>query len=559
LAEGDWEELRQVLYADDAPVRVPKGAIVDLEFYFDEGTRVQLAKLQQEIDKWHIEAPGATPQAVILADHPTQGNPHVFRRGNPQARGEEVPRRYLEIVAGPNRQPFTRGSGRLEMAEAIANPTNPLTARVMVNRIWLWHFGAGLVKTPSDFGMRCEPPSHPELLDYLAGQFVKSGWSIKAMHRMIMLSNAYRQSNGDEASQAAMVDPENRLLWHVPTQRLDFESMRDSLLLASGELDLTMGGRPVEMFKAPYAKRRTVYGRVDRQFLPGVLRMFDFANPDLHSPQRAQTTVPQQALFMMNSPFVVERARGLAGRVTQLPAQGERITKLYEIMFQRPPTAEELAAGTTYLARAASEAMPPPPKPPSPVWQYGFGEFDPASGQVKRFAKLPHFTGGAWQGGASWPDAKLGWAMLNKEGGHAGNDLAHAVVRRWISPIDGAVTISGSIAHAHPEGDGIIARIVSSRSGELASWRLHNQKAQATLEPVEVKKGETIDFVVSINRSLNNNDFTWAPVIKSAQAKAEWNAKKDFAGPPMPLAAPLTAWERYAQVLLMSDEFVFVD
>src|SRR2546421_4248805 len=174
LPEGDWEELRQVLYAPGAPIRVPSGAIADLEYYFDEGTRVQLGKLQFEMEKWHIDAPGATPHAVILEDRPVQSNPRVFRRGNPSTPGEEVPRQYLELMAGASRKPFQRGSGRLEMAQAIASKDNPLTARVMVNRIWLWHFGQGLVKTPSDFGLRCDPPTHPDLLDYLAKQLMNS-------------------------------------------------------------------------------------------------------------------------------------------------------------------------------------------------------------------------------------------------------------------------------------------------------------------------------------------------------------------------------------------------
>jgi len=533
---------------------------VDVEIYFDEGTRVQLAKLQMEIDKWNIDAAGATPQAVVLVDRPAQGNPRVFRRGNPATPGEEVPRRYLEIVEGPNRKNFEHGSGRLEMAEAIANKENPLTARVMVNRLWQWHFGQGLVKTPSDFGMRCEMPSHPELLDWLAGEFVRRGWSWKAMHRLIMLSSAYQQAGGESPAG----DAENRLLSHFPEQRLNFEAMHDSLLAASGELDLTEGGRPVEMFKAPFARRRAVYGRVDRQFLPGVFRVFDFANPDLHSPQRATTTVPQQALFMMNSPFVVERARALAGRgdVAGVTDAAARVRRLYEIVFQRSATSEEVEAGVSYVSQAAGDPAPPPAPVVVSDWRYGVGEFDAASGRIKGFTKLPHFSGRAWQGGDAWPDAKFGWAQLTAEGGHAGNDLRHAVVRRWVSPIDGVVSIGGTIAHAHLEGDGIVARIVSGSRGELAMWRLYNQRATAEVSAVPVKKGETIDFVVSINRTLNNNDFTWSPVIKvEGKKKQDWNAKRDFAGPNggTTVAKPLGAWEKYAQVLLMSDEMMFVD
>ena len=435
LPDANQEELRQVLYAADAPVLVPQGAIVDLEWFFDEAGRVELTKLQAEIDRWIIKS-ASPPYAVVLEDRPTQRNPRVFIRGNPVNKGEEVPRQFLELLAGEKRKPFTHGSGRLDLANAIASKDNPLTARVMVNRIWLHHFDAGLVRTPSDFGTRCEPPTHPELLDWLACRFMADGWSIKKLHRLIMLSAVYQQSSdvaqasslhvaklptssstrqdaaepanrmhalemrsgktlaltpalspGEKGSirrpaefssfvaadvrrrtarvestdqpvrllaSAATVDPENRLLWHFNRERLDFESMRDSLLAVSGELDMNAGGKPVELFKKPSALRRTVYGFIDRQFLPGVFRVFDFANPDMHNPQRLDTTVPQQALFFMNSPFVVERARALTSRseVAALRKPKQRIQDLYRLVFQRPPTARQVELGREFLAEA---------------------------------------------------------------------------------------------------------------------------------------------------------------------------------------------------------------
>jgi hypothetical protein len=562
LVEGAKEqaELREVLHGADSPVLVPAGAIPDLEIYFDEGTRVELAKLQWEIDKWHIDAPGATPQAVVLEDRPKQENPRVFRRGNPMNKGEEVPRRYLEVIAGKDRKPFTYRSGRLEMARAIASRENPLTARVMVNRVWAWHFGRGLVATTSDFGLRAEAPTHPGLLDWLAQRFMDEGWSLKKLHRMIMLTSTYQQSSADNDA-GLMKDPENKLLWRFTPRRLDFESMRDSLLHAGGELDLTMGGRPAEMFGSSPMKRRAVYGRVDRQFLPGTFRTFDFASPDLHTPQRVDTTVPQQALFMMNSPFVVERARALAGRkdVAAIVDPAARVRKLYEILYQREPTPSQIASAVEYVSSAASDVAPEKPKPVPTVWQYGYGEFDAAGGKLKSFTKLPHFTGKAWQGGGNWPDSKLGWVQLTADGGHAGDDPAHAAVRRWAAPRDVTVSVSGTVEHKHAEGHGVVARVVSSRQGELAMWRVHKRRAEAKIEPVELMAGDTLDFVVSIDRSLNNNDFAWAPSIKTVDGKGGWEAKKDFGGPPPPPPEPLAAWEKYVQVLLLSNEFVFVD
>jgi cytochrome c553 len=568
LTGADREQLRQILYGADSPATVPSGSIADIEWFFPEGVRVELGKLQKDIDHLNITHPGAPAHAVYLVDRETIVKPRVFKRGNPATKGDEVPIRYLSIVAGEKRQPFKNGSGRLEMAKAIVSKDNPLTARVMVNRVWAWHFGAGLVTTPSDFGTRCEPPSHPELLDYLARRFVEGNWSIKRLHRDILLSSAYRQ-RGDDSAAGASVDPSNRLLWKFNRQRLDFESMRDSLLAVSGELDCAAGGRPVDMFASP---RRSVYGKVDRQFVPGVFRVFDFANPDLHIPQRPTTTVPQQALFFMNSPFLADRAKALAARreVAAAPTPQDKVRVLYRLCYQRPPTGHQEQAALAFLSEqqlAAARQPPPPPPPPPSAWQYGFGELDASAGRLKSFTKLPHFTGTAWQGGANWPDKKLGWVQLTAAGGHAGDDLAHAAVRRFVAPRDLTVSITGTIRHAHDEGDGVVATIVSSRHGVLARYTLHHQSASASIEPVALQKGDTLDFVVDRHDNLNSDDFEWSPGIKDLSpspadpsAPKQWDAKKEFAGiPATPPPPPPTPLELYAQVLLESNEFLFVD
>src|SRR5581483_6181485 len=188
---------------------------------------------------------------------------------------------------------------------------NPLTARVFVNRVWYWHFGKGLVGTPSDFGTRSDPPTHPELLDFLADWFVKEGWSVKKLHRLILTADAYRQ-RADDRPECVAADPENRLVWKFNRQRLDLEALRDGMLAVAGQLDPTMGGPAVDLLAGPAVPRRTVYGFIDRQNLPGLYRTFDFASPDTHAPQRYTTTVPQQALFLMNSPFAVARAKAVA-------------------------------------------------------------------------------------------------------------------------------------------------------------------------------------------------------------------------------------------------------
>ena len=271
--------------------------------------------------------------------------------------------------------------------------------------------------------MRAEPPSHPELLDWLALKFIAEGWSVKAMHRLI-LSSAVYQTASEPLPEAAAKDPENRLLAHFPVRRLEFEQLRDSMLAASGQLDGAMGGKPAPVLDAKNS-RRTIYSMVDRQYLPGVFRTFDFANPDIHVAVRHETTVPQQALFFLNGAFSAARARALAAESCKLRGE-ERVQRLYQFLFQRAPSQSEIASGLHFISTV--EALPPvsTPPPPEPAWRYGTGEYDETAKKLKSFKPLPHFTGTAWQGAESWPSGESGWAQLTAEGGHPGNTKSYA-------------------------------------------------------------------------------------------------------------------------------------
>jgi hypothetical protein len=308
-----------------------------------------------ELDRMTVKAANAPPRAMVLFDAEELHNPRIFVRGNPSQPGERVPRQFLRVLAGPVRRPFSHGSGRLDLALAITAPENPLTSRVIVNRVWMQHFGEPMVSTPSDFGTRSTPPTHPELLDHLAEQLKREGWSLKALHRLIMLSATYQQASFDRPV-CRQADLENRLLWRFPRHRLELEAMRDSLLFVSGRLDLKMGGRPVDVGNDPKNRRRTIYGLVDRQSLPAVFRAFDFASPDQSAERRPRTTVPQQALFSMNAPFVVEQAKALAARpdVTGATTTDERIAALYRAVLARSPAASEVQAAARFLTPANS-------------------------------------------------------------------------------------------------------------------------------------------------------------------------------------------------------------
>ena len=562
LADAGREALRQVLYGGGTPIMAQSGE--QLRSATDTPVQQKIRALKRKVDELDATHPGAPPRAMALADNATPTEPRVFKRGNPGQPGDTVRRQFLEAVAGPNRQPFTNGSGRLELARAIASRDNPLTARVWVNRVWLHHFDSPLVRTPADFGVRCDPPTHPDLLDWLAARFMDDGWSIKKLHRLILLSAAWQQASDDNLK-AAKIDPANQLLWRQNRQRLDLEAMRDTLLAASGQLDPTIGGRAVDIIE-PATTRRTVYGFVERQNLPGLFRTFDFASPDTTSAQRFHTTVPQQALFLMNSPFVVRQAQRVLERaeVKSATSDDQRLQRLHQIVLQRAPESDELKLAKQFLAAQAAGDVPAEP----PAWTYGYGTFDNATRRVAGFASLPHWTGYGWQGGAELPDPKLGWVLLNAEGGHVGNDQNHAAIRRWRARRDGTVSITGELSHPSDKGDGVRARLVSSRGGFLKEWTAQNSKTSTALDRLEVKRGEFLDFVTDCRTSVEFDSFHWSPEIKMTaeagvvdpDAVREWNARTGFAGPPKPAEKrPLSPWEKYAQVLLLSNELMFVD
>jgi hypothetical protein len=309
-------------------------------------------QVRRQIARLELTDPGSPPRGPVIYDTTKPHDSPIFLRGEAENRGEIVPRRFLQILSGASRAPFRYGSGRLELAYAIVNSKNPLTSRVVVNRVWLHHFGQGIVTTPDDFGNQSDSPSHPELLDYLAGRFMEEGWSIKKLHREIMLSSAYRQSSANNP-RYAQIDPQNRLLWRANIRRLDFEEVRDSILALGGQLELTMGGPPtqLDLGEGGFSHRRTIYGMVDRRNLPEVYGQFDFANPDLTTGRRYETTVPQQALFMMNNPLVVELTRRLVNQREFLALSGEeaRIKFLYERIYQREPTGVEIKLGAQFI------------------------------------------------------------------------------------------------------------------------------------------------------------------------------------------------------------------
>jgi hypothetical protein len=326
------------------------------------------------------ELAASLPEPVrILAAHDGEGvDEHVFRRGSYKSLGDAVPRKFLEAI-GDNDAPLAApggGSGRLELARRVASPDNPLTARVMANRVWHHLFGRGIVPTVDDFGVMGQPPSHPELLDHLADRFVKEGWSVKRLIRGVVLSNTYRMSSA-ASEHATRVDPQNVLLHHMPVRRLEGEAVRDAILAVSGRLDRTPyapivevhltefmegRGRPGDGGPLDGAGRRSIYTKVRRNFLPPMMLAFDMPIPFNTIGRRSVSNVPAQALILMNDPFVVEQAQVWAQRVLKEPGltPARRIDRMYREAFGRPPTEQETADASAFLAAQAAQLGVPP-------------------------------------------------------------------------------------------------------------------------------------------------------------------------------------------------------
>ena len=586
-ADPHREALRLTLRGPDAPPNVPAEEFWLVQTEGDKNTVNGLIR-QYKAAAADYAYRVAPPHAMGLRDVENPVPAHVFRRGNQNDLGEKAPRRFLKVLSRSDRRPFAHGSGRLELARAIAAPDNPLTARVIVNRVWHHLFGLGIVETTSDFGARGAAPSHPELLDHLAATFVRDGWSIKRLIRRIVLSDVYQQSSAERPA-ALRKDPENKLLWRMNRRRLDFEAQRDSLPAVAGRLDTTVGGRSFLPASVPAVPRRTLYSFVERQRALPSLRSFDMADPAQHTPKRHVTTVPQQALFMMNSAFVAEQARALAGGIARETQRSDedRIQSAYRRIFGREPTADEVQLGLGFLSEAgntrSAESAASPEAVPADAWQYGFGELDPTAGHIKRFVPFDYFAPlmrvglgtdlrGAWKHASLLPATDAGGAHLTAKGGAPGDDLGHSVIRRWVSSFEGEVNISGALSHQlgafgkrFDTSNGIRGWIVSGRTGILASWTLRGLKAETSLSGLAVEKGEILDFVVDSRGDDESDGFRWAPVIEeilqaeegaSEKQPRRWNAEDDFRGPQ---AKPLGPWEQYAQVLLETNEFAFVD
>ena len=350
------------LFSDKGVLAIPSK---DIASYLTGEPATHLASLNKTRDE-RKQAADAIKVLMAHAVSDGQGaDMPVYLAGDPRKKGPLAPRSFPAILRNGDSTPFKpTGSGRLELARAIASPDNPLTARVFVNRIWAGHFGAGLVRTPSNFGTLGERPTHPELLDWLAVRFIESGWSMKSLHREIMLSATYRLSSSpsdisnfkSQISNPQATDADNHLLWRMNRRRLEVEPWRDSVLAVVGNLDRTLGG-PSSNLSNGNNRRRTLYGFVSRHQLDDLLRLFDFPDPNITAGQRTVTTVPLQQLFVLNSEFMVAQSRTLAERLTREASTDDlRVHRAYALLFNRSPSPNELQLGLDFLATTKSDS-----------------------------------------------------------------------------------------------------------------------------------------------------------------------------------------------------------
>lgn len=557
------EALRLALRGSGSPTDIP---VSDFWWVQNEGDSNVMKAL-----KWQFDAAmrdwghrGGPAHAMVVADARVPRPAHVFNRGNQYDLGERVKRRFLSALPGPPE--FREGSGRLELARLIANADNPLTARVFVNRVWGHMFGEGLVRTPSDFGLRGDRPSHPELLDFLATEFAEDGWSMKRLIRRVALSQTYRQGSVDLAKGRA-VDPSNRLLWRQNRIRLDFEALRDTMLVAARKLDTSLGGPPFELQARPASQRRTIYAFVSREEPSALMRTFDFSNPEEHTPKRQLTTVPQQALFLMNSPFLAEQAQAVAN---QCQLSDQCVEKIYRDVLRRSPTSAERQEAGRFL-----EASPPVEDRPAkgePTWRHGLARLDPESGKVDNFREFAYRVGDRLQPAPMMPSTEGGRASLTARGGFPGDGLDAAVLRRWTAPEAMKVSITGTLGHGLGDqgrrfdySNGVRGWIVSSEQGILASWSVRGFEVETVIRNLRVAEGEVLDFVVDSRADYESDAFGWAPAIEQVVTDAErasgmevrsWDAERGF---PQETAEPLSPASLLAQTLLMTNEFAFRD
>ena len=511
------------LLAKNPSVNISPGVLYQ---YLPEAAE-DLKKYDARIAEVNAKRPPEEYLAVLTEPAGHLPETHLFHRGEFQQPMAVVPPAGLTVACAEDARvvfasddPSLPTSGRrLAFAKWLTGRDNPLVARVIVNRIWLHHFGKGLVPTPADFGRLGVPPTHPELLDWLADEFMQHGWSVKHLHRIILSSTAWRQSSKRTTMHDAM-DPDNRFYSRQQILRLDAELVRDRMLAASGRLNPQQFGAPAPIAEDDAGQividdketRRSMYVKVRRSQPVAMLQSFDAPVMEVNCERRPVSTVATQSLMLMNSGSILNHASQLA---------------------------ERCRSEATVIPDEQLASLPTLPAPPHEAWQYGYGAFNETTKQTESFTPLAHFTGSQWQASATLPDPTLGYVLLHASGGHP-DQRGREVIRRWIAPASGSVTMSGSLQHGSPNGDGVRARVVSSRTaqqgnGLLGAWTCFNSKVDCPVAATNVEAGDTIDLIVDCIAANTSDSFQWTAIIHLTSADGtvqSFDSAAGFHGPP---------------------------
>ncbi len=524
--------------------------------------------------------------SVLMESGGTPNPTHLFHRGDHRAPKQVLLPADLTIAA-PDGQRFhmdeknaalLRSSGRrLAWAKHITNGSHPLVGRVLANRIWLHHFGRGIVDTPGEFGILGTRPTHPELLDWLAvelvgrallpvpsssttsdsvnsedqsGKSARPTQSLKRLHRILMTSAVYRQSSR-RASDAVMKDSDGAFYSRFPVRRLEAEIVRDRALAVSSRLNDALFGSPIEVVEdfagqvhvKDDSPRRSLYIQSRRTKPVSLLAAFDAPVMTLNCDRRPSSTVAPQSLMLMNGDFLLAQAEHLSQQVhAEGTSAGLVASSSNALAFDIAPFVNRFAGH-----RAA--------------WQYGYGGINDAPATtattenpataplaVVEFHSLPHWTGSAWQGAATLPDAALGYALSYAGGGHPGGSPKLASIKRWTAPREGFIAVSGQLQHGSENGDGVRSRVVSSRSGLAGEWTAKNNGIETPVARVEVRAGDTLDFVTDAITNENSDSFNWPIQLRLTDTSGAelhtWNSLGDFHGP-LPSSIPhriASAW-----------------
>ncbi|MCO8123497.1 PSD1 and planctomycete cytochrome C domain-containing protein [Stieleria sp. TO1_6] len=426
---------------------------------------------------------------------------HLFHRGDFNQPKQEVQPAALTVAAPeaarvefPADDPTLPTTGRrLAFARWLTDRGNPLTARAIVNRMWMHHFGQGIVSTPGEFGRLGSEPTHAALLDWLANDFIDHGWSLKHLHRRILTSTTWRQSSY-RRPEGETIDAENQYYWRKSLQRVDAEILRDSMLAVSGNLDVSLFGPPVAIAEDESGQvrvdseqpRRSLYASVRRSQPVGMLQAFDAPVMNVNCDVRTVTTVAPQSLMMLNGDFILEQASRVADRAI---ARAASMTQT-----RSEQTGERIDTAWS-------------PNLPAPLWRYGTGQVDQTNEAVSEFVELPHFTGTSWQGSATTPDSVFGWVILNANGGHPGNNQFPAI-RRWVSPAAGQLSLTGTLQHTSEHGDGVRGRIFSTNDLR-GTWQVKTNSTTTEVSGFAVQAGEAIDIVVDCLEHETSDSFSW--------------------------------------------------